>query len=71
MTREEKSKVIKKLTAELAENTNIYMTDASGLNAVETSNLRRACFNARKNSTPMVMERQIWLLVILVGVVKR
>lgn len=46
MTREEKSKVIKRLTAELAENTNIYMTDASGLNAVETSKLRRACFKA-------------------------
>ena len=46
MTREEKSKVIEKLTAELAENTNIYMTDVSGLNASETSNLRRACFKA-------------------------
>ena len=46
MTREEKSKVIKRLTAELGENTNIYMTDASGLNAVETSKLRRACFKA-------------------------
>ena len=47
MTREEKSKVIKRLTAELAENTNVYMTDVSGLNANETSNLRRACFKAR------------------------
>ncbi len=46
MTREEKSKVIEKLTAELAENTNIYMTDVSGLNASETSILRRACFKA-------------------------
>ena len=46
MTREEKSKVIEKLTAELAENTNIYMTDVSGLNAFETSKLRRACFKA-------------------------
>ena len=46
MTREEKSKVIEKLTAELAENTNIYMTDVSGLNASETSKLRRACFKA-------------------------
>jgi large subunit ribosomal protein L10 len=34
------------LTAELAENTNIYMTDVSGLNASETSKLRRACFKA-------------------------
>ena len=46
MTREEKSKVIEKLTAELAENTIIYMTDVSGLNASETSKLRRACFKA-------------------------
>ena len=46
MTREEKSKVIEKLTAELAENTNIYMTDVSGLNASETSKLRRACFKS-------------------------
>ena len=46
MTREEKSNVIKNLTAELAENTNVYMTDISGLNANETSNLRRACFKA-------------------------
>ena len=46
MTREEKSKVIERLTTELAENTNIYMTDVSGLNASETSNLRRACFKA-------------------------
>jgi large subunit ribosomal protein L10 len=46
MTREEKSKVIKRLTTELAENTNIYMTDVSGLDASETSKLRRACFKA-------------------------
>ena len=46
MKREEKSKVIERLTAELADNTNIYMTDVSGLNAVQTSSLRRACFKA-------------------------
>ena len=46
MTREEKSKVIERLTTELADNTNIYMTDASGLNAIDTSKLRRACFKA-------------------------
>ena len=46
MTREEKSKVIERLTAELADNSNIYMTDASGLNAIDTSKLRRACFKA-------------------------
>jgi len=46
MTREQKSQVIEALTAELADNTNIYLTDISGLNAVDTSNLRRACFKA-------------------------
>ncbi|RNC84956.1 MAG: 50S ribosomal protein L10 [Winogradskyella sp.] len=46
MTREEKSLVIEELTAQLADNSNIYLTDISGLNAVDTSNLRRACFKA-------------------------
>jgi len=46
MTREEKSKVIEVLTAELADNANIYLADISGLNADTTSNLRRACFKA-------------------------
>ncbi len=46
MTREEKSQVIEELTAQLKENTNIYLTDISGLNAGTTSNLRRACFKA-------------------------
>lgn len=44
MTKEEKSVVIEELTAQLAENTNIYLTDISGLNAEATSDLRRACF---------------------------
>ena len=46
MTREEKSLVIEELTAQLADNVNIYLTDISGLNALDTSNLRRACFKA-------------------------
>lgn len=46
MTREEKSQVIEELTAQLAENTNIYLTDISGLDAATTSNLRRACFKS-------------------------
>ena len=44
MTREEKSQVIKNLTTQLADNTNIYLADISGLNADNTSKLRRACF---------------------------
>ena len=46
MTREEKATVIKDLTATLGDNTTIYLADISGLNATETSNLRRACFKA-------------------------
>ena len=46
MTREEKSQVIDELTAQLADNSNIYLADISGLNAVTTSELRRACFKA-------------------------
>jgi len=46
MTREEKAIVIEQLTAQLAESANIYLTDASGLNAETTSKLRRACFKA-------------------------
>ena len=46
MTREEKSQVIEELTAQLADNTNIYLTDISGLDAATTSRLRRACFKA-------------------------
>lgn len=46
MTREEKSKVINELTAQLAENSNLYLADISGLNASTTSALRRACFKA-------------------------
>ena len=46
MTREEKSQVIEELTAQLADNANIYLTDISGLNAGNTSDLRRACYKA-------------------------
>ena len=46
MTREEKSQVIKDLTAQLTENETIYLADISGLDAGSTSNLRRACFRA-------------------------
>ena len=46
MTREEKSKVIEDLTAQLADTSTIYIADISGLDAGTTSNLRRACFKA-------------------------
>jgi large subunit ribosomal protein L10 len=46
MTREQKANVIQDLTATLGENSTIYLADISGLNASDTSNLRRACFKA-------------------------
>jgi len=46
MTREQKATVIQDLTTTLGENSTIYLEDISGLNASDTSNLRRACFKA-------------------------
>ena len=46
MTRQEKSQVIETLTAQLTDNTTIYLADISGLDAGKTSNLRRACYKA-------------------------
>lgn len=46
MTREEKSRVIEDLTAQLANTNVIYLADISGLDAETTSNLRRSCFKA-------------------------
>jgi large subunit ribosomal protein L10 len=44
MTKEQKSRVIEDLTAQLAASNVVYIADISGLNAETTSNLRRACF---------------------------
>ena len=46
MTREQKTQAIQELTAQLKDSSNFYLTDISGLNAVSTSSLRRACFKA-------------------------
>ena len=46
MTREEKSQVIQDLTVKLEDTSTIYLADISGLDALTTSNLRRACFKA-------------------------
>ena len=46
MTREEKSQVIADLTTVLTDNNIIYLADISGLDAQNTSDLRRACFKA-------------------------
>ncbi|MAO45629.1 MAG: 50S ribosomal protein L10 [Crocinitomicaceae bacterium] len=44
MTREEKDLQIKELTQMLADNSVLYLTDATGLNAEATTQLRRACY---------------------------
>ena len=46
MTKEEKSVAINEIQEVLKSNENIYLADISGLNALETSNLRRMCFKA-------------------------
>lgn len=46
MTREEKAAMIEDLTQVLSGTETVYLTDISGLNATDTSNLRRACFKS-------------------------
>ena len=46
MKKGEKIKVIDDLTTRLKETKNLYLTDISGLNASQTSDLRRACYKA-------------------------
>ncbi len=51
MTRGEKVTAIEDLKARLRENDNIYVTDISGLDAQQTTALRRACFGAKVSLT--------------------
>lgn len=46
MTKQEKAQVIEDLTTTLSEVKNLYLADIAGLNASQTSDLRRACFKA-------------------------
>ena len=46
MTREQKAQIIDDLTSQLTDTSTIYLADISGLDASNTSNLRRACFKA-------------------------
>jgi large subunit ribosomal protein L10 len=45
MTKEEKKEAIDKLTELLAESKNVYLADISGMDAEQTSKLRRLCFS--------------------------
>lgn len=44
MKKELKDQIIESISAQLAEYPNFYVTDIAGLNAKDTSKLRRACF---------------------------
>ena len=46
MNKEEKVQAVEELKGQLADYKSIYLTDIAGLNAVETSKLRRECFNS-------------------------
>ncbi|MDO5656592.1 MAG: 50S ribosomal protein L10 [Flavobacteriaceae bacterium] len=46
MTREEKALMIEDLQEVLKSTGTVYLADISGLNALETSNLRRACYRS-------------------------
>ena len=53
MRKEEKAQIIDQVAAQLSETPNFYVTDISGLNAENTTALRRACF-----------EKEIKLMVV-------
>jgi len=44
MRKEEKVQILESISAQLQETPNFYITDISGLNAEQTSKLRRECF---------------------------
>jgi large subunit ribosomal protein L10 len=46
MIKEQKAKEIKDLTEKLSSVKNLYLADIAGLNAIQTTTLRRACFKA-------------------------
>jgi len=50
-TRKQKSQVIEDLTAQLNDNQVIYLADISGLNAEDTTKLRRACHKTNVSLT--------------------
>lgn len=53
MRKEDKAKIIDQVAAQLEETPNFYVTDIAGLNAENTTDLRRACF-----------EKEIKLMVV-------
>ncbi len=47
MNKEEKVKVVEELKVQLNDYKSIYLTDIAGLDAMQTSKLRRECFNSK------------------------
>lgn len=58
MTKEEKTQLIEAISNKLEEYPHFYLTDASGLNAADTSNLRRMCF---KNKVQLMVVKNTLL----------
>ena len=62
MRKEEKVQIIDSLTAVLKETPNFYVTDIEGLNAENTSELRRACF---ENNIKLMVVKNTLLVKVL------
>ena len=58
MTREEKSRVIDKLTEQINNSSHMYITDTLGLNAGDTVTLRKECY---KNKVELVIAKNTLL----------
>lgn len=58
MRKEEKAQILESIAAQLSETPNFYITDISGLNAGQTSKLRRACFE--KGITLVVVKNTLF-----------
>lgn len=58
MKKENKALIIEQLTEQIMAKPHMYVTDITGMNAVATSNLRRACF---KNGVKLIMVKNTLL----------
>lgn len=58
MKKENKALIIEQLTGQIMAKPHMYVTDITGMNAVATSNLRRACF---KNGVKLIMVKNTLL----------
>ena len=56
MKKEDKGLIIEQLQATLGEYSHFYLTNIEGLNAEQTSNLRRQCF---KNDIKLIVAKKV------------